>query len=91
MGSKVDKLIAEGLQFHREGLMDDGEVAGNFIFFIARHGEQKNFDALPLWAKKEVRKQIEEYKLTRSWKIFSSEGVRDMSEVVDLFIRRINI
>lgn len=34
MGSKVDKLIAEGLQFHREGLMDDGEVAGNFIFLL---------------------------------------------------------
>lgn len=91
MAFNVGELIAEGLQLHRDGFIDDRQVAGDFISFIAGHGEQKDFDALPEWAQEEVRKRIEEYKVTRSWTILTSEGTIDMAETAELFIRRIKI
>ncbi|MFV0889494.1 hypothetical protein ACNKH9_22385 [Metapseudomonas otitidis] len=91
MSYKIDDLIAEGLRLYHDGAFGEAETAGDFICFIAKCGGQRDFDALPLWVKEEIRKRIESYKLTRSWSILSSEGSMDMAEVAEIFIRRIRL
>lgn len=91
MVSKVSRLIAEGLQLHRDGFIDERQVARDFIKFIAGYGDQKDFDSLPLWVQEEMSRRIEEYKIIRSWTVLTSEGVRDMAEAAELFIRRISL
>ncbi|WP_165674827.1 hypothetical protein [Metapseudomonas otitidis] len=91
MAIRIDELFEYCLKMHHDGFMTERQVARDFIKFIADYGDQKDFDALPFWVQEEICKRIEEYKMTRSWTILTSEGTIDMAEAAELFIRRIKI
>ncbi|WCD77655.1 hypothetical protein [Pseudomonas sp. TUM22785] len=89
--TKIIRLIEEVLRLHREGFSSEESVATDLIIVIARYGSQENFDALPDWAKDEVKKKLDNYRKTGIWTSLSNAGLKDLSNFADIFMKKIKL